>query len=176
MSMNWSNEDELIEEKKWVQIDQKVSTKWPKWERMDFSINWLKNELTSYPRRAVHCTHKTSTQTNNWSSSGVLKANRNNPVNIRLSSSKTIRIQRFEETYSLVGIHLIWAANSWDMCASEDTDQSAHSRVLFRIFAERSFGYLKMYSPASILRKSTSGRHRPVSYPDGPMTARYRFT
>ena len=29
---------------------------------------------------------------------------------------------------------------------------------------------------ASILRKSTSGRHRPVSYPDGPMTARYRFT
>ena len=30
--------------------------------------------------------------------------------------------------------------------------------------------------PASILCKSTSGRHRPVSYPDGPMTARYRFT
>ena len=30
--------------------------------------------------------------------------------------------------------------------------------------------------PASILRKSTSGRHQPVSYPDGPMTARYRFT
>ena len=30
--------------------------------------------------------------------------------------------------------------------------------------------------PASILRKSTSGRHRPVSYPDGPITARYRFT
>ena len=30
--------------------------------------------------------------------------------------------------------------------------------------------------PASILPKSTSGRHRPVSYPDGPMTARYRFT
>ena len=32
------------------------------------------------------------------------------------------------------------------------------------------------FNPASILRKSTSGRHRPVSYPDGPMTARYRFT
>ena len=30
--------------------------------------------------------------------------------------------------------------------------------------------------PASILRKSTSDRHRPVSYPDGLMTARYRFT
>ena len=36
---------------------------------------------------------------------------------------------------------------------------------------------LSMFSyPASILRKSTSDRHRPVSYPDGPMTARYRFT
>ena len=34
----------------------------------------------------------------------------------------------------------------------------------------------KFVYPASILRKSTSGRHRPVSYPDGPMTARYRFT
>ena len=31
-------------------------------------------------------------------------------------------------------------------------------------------------NPASILRKSISGRHRPVSYPDGPMTARYGFT
>ena len=30
--------------------------------------------------------------------------------------------------------------------------------------------------PASILHKSTSGRYRPVSYPDGPMMARYRFT
>ena len=30
--------------------------------------------------------------------------------------------------------------------------------------------------PVSILRKSTSGRHRPVSYPDGPMTVRYRST
>ena len=30
--------------------------------------------------------------------------------------------------------------------------------------------------PASILRKSTSGHHRPVSYTDGPMTARYRIT
>ena len=30
--------------------------------------------------------------------------------------------------------------------------------------------------PVSILRKSTPGRHRPVSYPDGPRTARYRST
>ena len=35
---------------------------------------------------------------------------------------------------------------------------------------------VKLLCPASILCKSTSVRHRPVSYPDGPMTARYRFT
>ena len=29
--------------------------------------------------------------------------------------------------------------------------------------------------PASILYKSIAGRYRPVSYPDGPRTARYRF-
>ena len=29
--------------------------------------------------------------------------------------------------------------------------------------------------PVSILYKSIAGRYRPVSYPDGPITARYRF-
>ena len=29
--------------------------------------------------------------------------------------------------------------------------------------------------PVNILYKSTAGRYRPVSYPDGPITARYRF-
>ena len=29
--------------------------------------------------------------------------------------------------------------------------------------------------PASILYKSIAGRNRPVSYTDGPLTARYRF-
>ena len=29
--------------------------------------------------------------------------------------------------------------------------------------------------PAGILYKSIAGRYRPVSYPDGPITARYRF-
>ena len=40
----------------------------------------------------------------------------------------------------------------------------------------KSYQISYMVDPASILRKSTSGRHRPVSYPDGPVTARYRFT
>ena len=30
-------------------------------------------------------------------------------------------------------------------------------------------------NPASILYKSIAGRYRPVSYPDGPITARYSF-
>ena len=30
-------------------------------------------------------------------------------------------------------------------------------------------------NPVSILHKSTAGRYRPVSYPDGPITARCRF-
>ena len=30
-------------------------------------------------------------------------------------------------------------------------------------------------SPVTILYKSIAGRYRPVSYPDGPITARYRF-
>ena len=34
----------------------------------------------------------------------------------------------------------------------------------------------KTYNPVSILRKSISGRHRPVRVADGPMTARCRFT
>ena len=32
------------------------------------------------------------------------------------------------------------------------------------------------YNPVSVLRKSISGRHRPVRLADGPMTARCRFT
>ena len=34
---------------------------------------------------------------------------------------------------------------------------------------------MMMMIPASILYKSIAGRYRPVSYPDGPITARYRF-
>ena len=36
--------------------------------------------------------------------------------------------------------------------------------------------FLLEYVPASILYKSIAGRYRPVSYPDGPITTRYRFT
>ena len=89
-------------------------------------------------------------------------------------------------------------------CAPKEVqNQSAHSRSLIRVFVVRMtkfciisyskcavkilvtnaqvdlnlhWEHMSKGTPASILRKSTSGRHRPVSYPDGPMTARYRFT
>ena len=32
-----------------------------------------------------------------------------------------------------------------------------------------------MFYPASIIYKSRADRYRPVSYPDGPITDRYRF-
>ena len=35
--------------------------------------------------------------------------------------------------------------------------------------------YCSTHCPVSILHKSIAGRCRPVSYPDGPITARYRF-
>ena len=37
------------------------------------------------------------------------------------------------------------------------------------------FFFFVVYYPASILYKSIAGRYRPVSYSDGPITARYRF-
>ena len=36
-------------------------------------------------------------------------------------------------------------------------------------------GRTKQKYQASILYKFIAGRYRPVSYPDGPITARYRF-
>ena len=38
-----------------------------------------------------------------------------------------------------------------------------------------SWTFMVCIFPASILFKSIAGRYRPVSYPDGPITARYRF-
>ena len=52
---------------------------------------------------------------------------------------------------------------------NEETDKTKQAQIKQMVRKALKF-------PASILRKSTSGRHRPVSYPDGPMTARYRFT
>ena len=45
------------------------------------------------------------------------------------------------------------------------------------LYKKRNFcGALLESCPVSILRKSISGRHRPVRAADGPMTARCRFT
>ena len=47
-----------------------------------------------------------------------------------------------------------------------------HTEECFLFFPENKF---RNSIPASILYKSTAGRYRPVSYPDGPITARYIF-
>ena len=86
-------------------------------------------------------------------------------------------------------------------CATrKDSEQSAHPRSLIIFFADcmcllQPPGYPKwdkrvlailgrctglsesllVIHPASILYKSIAGRYRPVSYPDGPITVRYRF-
>ena len=65
---------------------------------------------------------------------------------------------------------------------SEDgTRVKNRKRVLLILFNKNELTSMvsrsnEVSNPASILRKSISGRHRPVSYPDGPMTVRYRFT
>ena len=53
------------------------------------------------------------------------------------------------------------------------THYSAHPLNLSRF---ESYLVTPSYIPVSILRKSISGRHRPVRVADGPMTARCRFT
>ena len=51
--------------------------------------------------------------------------------------------------------------------------RAAHKRSIHRIHG-RSLDNQESI-PASILYKSIADRYRPVSYPDGPITARYRF-
>ena len=61
---------------------------------------------------------------------------------------------------------------------SKGTDDTLRMRRIigvhiFRLF--KALFHLTWPVPASILYKSIAGRYRPVSYPDGPITARYRF-
>ena len=45
----------------------------------------------------------------------------------------------------------------------------------FRVVFSGTSRFAKYMYPVSILHKSIAGRYRPVSYPDGPITAHYRF-
>ena len=49
--------------------------------------------------------------------------------------------------------------------------------IFLFLYAKFHFLMISRYirNPVSILYKSIAGRYRPVSYPDGPITARYRF-
>ena len=58
---------------------------------------------------------------------------------------------------------------------------SAYHSVMESVYRQKEWNFttIKHYhkeDPVSILRKSISGRHRPVRVADGPMTARCRFT
>ena len=53
--------------------------------------------------------------------------------------------------------------------------ESAHSVISVKQEFEAEICGLLKIIPVSILYKSTAGRYRPVSYPDGPITVRYRF-
>ena len=53
-----------------------------------------------------------------------------------------------------------------------DSQDGQHEHICLAVLVWRP---PKRY-PVSILRKSISGRHRPVRVADGPMTARCRFT
>ena len=57
-----------------------------------------------------------------------------------------------------------------------------HDKIRKKYYVDTMFGSSLIWiqtvypDPVSILRKSISGRHRPVRVADGPMTARCRFT
>ena len=51
----------------------------------------------------------------------------------------------------------------------------AIGRISLGLKNEFESGVVKKNIPASSLYKSIAERYRPVSYPDGPITARYRF-
>ena len=57
-------------------------------------------------------------------------------------------------------------------CAFAQSDQNSRWRILDSQGCSVS---VRTTNPASILYKSTADRYRPVSYPDGPITARCRF-
>ena len=57
-----------------------------------------------------------------------------------------------------------------------DNNRISGQQIIFFLFSpENRVWYFSRIVPASILYKSIAGRYRPVSYPDGPITARYRF-
>ena len=62
-----------------------------------------------------------------------------------------------------------------DLCLRYPRVAKTPFRVTRLTHVWRSFSIYSDIFPASIIYKSIAGRYRPVSYPDGPITARYRF-
>ena len=59
-------------------------------------------------------------------------------------------------------------------CADSDHPVHAHPGLSSQ-FIQSAVFTVKELHPPSILYKSIAGRYRPVNYPDGPITVRYRF-
>ena len=59
---------------------------------------------------------------------------------------------------------------------SDEPYHLVHPRICRPLTLLENREYIDHPYPVSILRKSISGRHRPVRVADGPMTARCRFT
>ena len=91
----------------------------------------------------------------------------------------------------ICGRSLLFMSVSSSPSNSQDPDQTTRDCRMFvvvvlccfvyymRLGIQAATGYLWRNFrdiPVSILRKSISGRHRPVRVADGPMTARCRFT
>ena len=83
-----------------------------------------------------------------------------NPLDRSISNSRGVRpffaVTMFYRHYCIFKVYI------------EDPDRTLRS-------AASDLGLHCLSIPASILYKSTAGRYRPVSYTDGPITARYRF-
>ena len=84
------------------------------------------------------------------------------------SKKKNIRMATFFHFVSSVK-HCCTKGNNDIMTKGNRFVQRCYSLFIFHLI--RAFSSY----PASILHKSTAGPYRSVSYPDGPITARYRF-
>ena len=94
-----------------------------------------------------------------------------------LMSTYNIQVHDKRRLFSKISLNICWAigrtsyrnSNGLESAMVNDPSVFESLKVYWKLTGIR-FKY-----PASILYKSIAGRYRPVSYPDGPVTARYRF-
>ena len=80
--------------------------------------------------------------------------------------------QWFKETNDCICI--LFSKDNWKRCICYIGNHLLNNQSVLFVFVASQFIQRKV-SPVSILYKSIAGRYRPVSYPDWPITACYRF-